>query len=334
MVCAMRGEVLHSEAIEAVVHGDRRAVVQVEHVLLDGEVPLVVERVVSGAPRRPPVMLVHGLAQNRFTWRVSQRSMSAFLAERGYEVLNVELRGHGRSREAGAGNARAFADYVDDVRRVTEALDAAPFAVGHSLGGGVLAAAATEVELRGLVHLAGVFSFARHNRTLRGIARLSLALEELLTLAPLRASTGWAGELLGKAYGLTDLAGYGLPLAGWVPGSMERDLLEERLARGFDWTSIEVWLQMSRWARGAPFQWAEPFAALDLPLFVVAGDHDRLLPPEDARVCFEASGSRDKQFLALNLFDHGAHFGHVDLILGKRAPELVWQPIVDWLDAR
>jgi polyhydroxyalkanoate synthase len=334
MVCGMLGDPTHVERLTVTIHGERTAEIEVEHVRVPGDSPLVLERVRCEVPRRGVVLLVHGLAQNRFTWRVSGRSFTAFLAEAGYEVLNVELRGHGRSRAAGAGNAREFAEYVEDVVRIVNGLDEPPFAIGHSLGAGVLAAAATEVELRGLVHLAGVYAFAQHNRTLRGLARVSLGLEDLLTLAPVRASTGWAGELIGAAYRLTDLAGYLLPLAGWVPGSIERELLEERLARGFDWTSIEVWLQMSRWARGAPFAYAEAFEQLDLPLLVIAGDHDALLPPADARICFEASGAADKQFFEANLFDHGAHFGHIDLILGRDAPRVVWDVILSWMQAR
>ena len=71
----------------------------------------------------PPAVLVHGFAQNRYTWRISRRSMSGWLAARGHEVLNVELRGHGNSRAYGAGNATAFPEYVDDVLRVLAELD-------------------------------------------------------------------------------------------------------------------------------------------------------------------------------------------------------------------
>jgi polyhydroxyalkanoate synthase len=334
MGVSMGFDLLHDETLEVVVDREERANLRVEHLGVSGEAPLVVERVTGATTGGPPVLLVHGLAQNRFTWRVKQRSMSGFLASRGYVVYNVELRGHGRSRAAGSQNATGFADYISDVAAVVDAVGEPPFAIGHSLGGGVLAGAATRVPLRGLVHLAGVFAFATQNPTLRALARLSLRLEPLLMQAPVRARTGWVGDLLGGAYSLTDLAGYGLPLAGWVPGSIERDLLEERLTRGFDWTSVEVWLEMARWATGEPFPWASDFAHTDVPLLVIAGDQDRLLSPEDARRCFEASGSRDKAFLELNLFDHGSHFGHLDLILGRHAPVQVWGPIVAWLEER
>lgn len=323
------------EVREEVVHGDRLATVRRDHVLLEDGPPLVVERTVSadGRPPRASVVLVHGFAQNRYTWRVSGRSMVAGLADAGFEVLNLELRGHGLSRRMGSGNARGFEEYIDDVARVARTCARPPFCVGHSLGGAVVVGASGRVPLAGVVPIAGVFTFASRNRTLRALGRLSLALSPVLR-SPVRMSTGWAGRLLGQLYAVSDIAGYGFPIAGWVPGSMERDLLEERLALGFDWTSLDVWLEMSAWANGAPVPGTEGFGAVDVPLLVLVGDADPLVRPADARACFEASGSTDKQLVELDAFHHAVHWGHVDLLLGRRAPEVVWPIVFDWLTAR
>lgn len=334
---------LHDGLHDEVIHGDRVEILRRRTQRLDAdgdEPPLAIDRTTSpeGAPHGP-VLLVHGFAQNRYTWRISRRSMSGFLAARGFDVLNVELRGHGNSREYGAGNATAFPQYVRDLRRVIATLDRPPFLIGHSLGGGACIGAAVEEEqagrpVRGLVHMAGVFTFARYNRTLRAVARVSRRIEPALARTPARVRTAWAGRLLGRMYKLTDVMGYGLPLAGWAPGSMERDLVEERLEKGFDWTSVEVWLQMARWARGERFPYADAFGELDRPVFVIAGDRDPLVPHGDARACFEASGSRDKRLLLLDAFEHEGHWGHIDVILGTRAPRHVWEPIATWMEAR
>ncbi len=297
--------------------------------------PLAVERTIGvRGDAGATVVLVHGLAQNRFSWRVSGRSFVAHLAELGFEVLNLELRGHGQSRAYGAGNAREFDEYVHDLQRVVECCKQPPFVIGHSLGGAVGIAVSTQSPLAGLVHLAGVFSFAQNNRLLRGLARATLACEPWLRTAPLRMSTGWAGELIARMYSITDVAGYGAPVAGWAPNSMERELLAERLQLGFDWTSIEVWLQMCRWARGEPLAHAEAFGHTDVPLLVLAGDLDPLVRPDDARACFEASGSSDKQLVIFDPFEHHVHWGHIDLILGHRAPDTVWPRICAWMHER
>lgn len=326
------------ERLDEIVHGDDTEPVFRERLELpaeDGHPPLAVERTIPVAgPFRPPVILVHGFAQNRYSWRLSRRSMVAWLARQGHEVLVLELRGHGESRALGAGNATEFHEYVVDLLRVIRRVEVPPFVIGHSLGGAVAIGASTEVPLAGLVHLAGVYTFATDNRTLRGLAHLTKAFEPLLTLAPVRMKTGWAGDLIARLYSVTDIAGYGAPIAGWVPDSFERDLLEERLTKGFDWTSVEVWLQMSRWATGEPLAYAPRFAEIDLPLLVIVGDADPLVRPADARRCYEGSGSTDKELLLMEAFEHQVHWGHIDLILGRKAPEEVWPRIGAWLAAR
>ena len=91
---------------------------------------------------------------------------------------------------------------------------------------------------------------------------------------------------------------------------------------------------MSRWALGEPLAWREAFRRTDLPLLVVWGDLDPLVTELDALACFNESGSSDKQWIRFDAFEHGAHFGHVDLILGRKAPDIVWPTLREWLVAR
>jgi polyhydroxyalkanoate synthase len=285
----------------------------------------------ASGPVRATVVLVHGLAQNRHTWQVSQRSLPAFFAEPGLATLNLELRGHGRSRALGAGNAAAFCEYVQDIERVAQSLSTPPFVIGHSLGAAAAIGAATVTPLAGVIHLAGVYGFATANPVLRGMARVSVKAESVLRHARVRVSTGWAGDVLGRLYSLTDIAGYGLPLAGWVPGSIQRTVLEERLRTGFDWTSLEVWLELCSWARGVEFPYAEAFRETNVPLFVLSGDADPLARPMDARPCFDDAATDDKTLVVLEPFEYETHWGHLDIILGDKAPSVVWPLLTNWL---
>lgn len=323
------------ESLREVVHGDEvAALVRQELVVRGAGPPIAVERSAPPDGGRALVVLVHGLAQNRFTWRIEGRSLCAWLVQRGFEVWNVELRGHGRSRALGAPSATAFDDYVDDLARVVSQAGQAPFVVGHSLGAAVALSVAPEYTLRGLVHLAGVYRFAEHNWALRALARLTLGFESHLRSAPPRVRTALLGRILGRLYALSDVAGYGAPISGWAPGSIERPLLEDRLARGFDWTSAEIWIQMSRWALGEPAPFVDSFPSLSMPLLVVAGDADPLVKPDDARAAFAASQSPDKELVVFDAYEHRVHWGHIDLILGQHAPEIVWPRLGDWLVAR
>ncbi|MBX9421544.1 alpha/beta fold hydrolase [Streptomyces lateritius] len=80
-------------------------------------------------------LLVHGMMADHRTWR----RVGPALAERGYRVIAVDLRGHGRSRRASGPEEYRPEDHADDL---VETLPAgAELAVGHSLGGLVLARA-------------------------------------------------------------------------------------------------------------------------------------------------------------------------------------------------
>jgi polyhydroxyalkanoate synthase len=330
--------VVHEQTLEVVIHRHRRAQVHVQQLKLPstGQVPpLAMERTrMSGGHSGPPVILIHGFAQNRFTWQVSGRSLPAYLAMAGFDVYNLELRGHGRSREYGSPSATCFKDYVEDLVAVVQDCEVAPFVMGHSLGAGVGVGACTLTPMAGLIHLAGVYQFGRTNPWLNGLARALLKVEKPLMRLPIRMRTRWVGELIAPLVVGADTAMHVLPFAGWVPGSMEKRLIQERVRKGFDWTNAEIWLDMARLAMGAPFPYKTGFQTVDVPLLVLAGDRDKLLSPEEARACFDDSGSSDKTFRLYEKAIDGMHWGHLDLVLGRYAPEVVWPEILAWMRAR
>ncbi|GAA2244197.1 hypothetical protein GCM10010232_34030 [Streptomyces amakusaensis] len=78
-------------------------------------------------------LLVHGVMSDHRSWR----RVGPALAERGYRVVAVDLRGHGASGRAASYGLR---EYADDL---VESLPAgAELAMGHSLGGLTLSLAA------------------------------------------------------------------------------------------------------------------------------------------------------------------------------------------------
>lgn len=296
---------------------------------LDGRLALV--RKVLPCVSGPPVVLVHGFAQNRYTWHSSGRSMSAWLAAQGFDVYVLELRGHGNSRASGSPDS--FADYIEDAEAVAAGLPEPAFWVGHSLGGAVSYALATRTKLRGVVGIGAVYRFGQTNAFIHWLARASNAAKVRGLLGMVNVRTRAAGQLLGRLYSITDLAGYAFPVSGWAPGSVEPELLAERLERGFDWTSLHVWLDMARWASDGDNEYAAAWARTDVPLFVITGDLDHLMPPADARAAYAESASTDKTLLDLDLWNSGVHWGHLDLISGIAAPEHLWAPVRDWLGA-
>jgi alpha-beta hydrolase superfamily lysophospholipase len=110
--------------------------------------------VADGTPRRGSVLLVHGLGEHSGRYAHVAEALNAI----GLDVTAYDHRGHGRS--GGPRGRLPHADaLVDDLRQVFDALAtedpawAPPFLLGHSMGGGIAARAATAglVTPRGLI---------------------------------------------------------------------------------------------------------------------------------------------------------------------------------------
>ncbi len=313
-----------------------------------GSIALVRKRL-EAAQTRGAVLLIHGFGQNRYTWHLSRRSLANYLAARGYDVFNLELRGHGRSRRAGTAYPAAFDDYVEDaaaaVRAVTSISEHRKvFLFGHSLGGAVSYAAAPLVEahLAGVVSFAGVYAFGDGQPIFRHLSRayrqagavLDPVLARMLPYVPVDL----IGRLMMVGEGLVDHDRFAaFPLTIWYPGTMERDILRERMTAGMDRTGFAVLRQMVDWAASGRFagtrDYDRDFSALHTPLLVLSADRDGLCTPRDCYPAYLGSESPHKNYRCFDIRDGGGHWGHVDLVLGRRAPVFVWPYVADWLDA-
>jgi pimeloyl-ACP methyl ester carboxylesterase len=82
------------------------------------------------AANRPPVVLLHGGGQTRHAWGETGRALAA----RGYEVIAMDLRGHGDSGWA-ADRDYSLDAYRDDLQAVQTYLGRPAVLMGASLGG-------------------------------------------------------------------------------------------------------------------------------------------------------------------------------------------------------
>ncbi len=328
---ATRARLAHEE-VDQRVDGDERVWVRKERWRVGERLAVLRKHARGPAPRRP-VLLVHGFAQNRYTWHTSRRSLSAWLAREGWDTWNMDLPGHGDSRAEG--HSEGFDAYVDALGQVLRAVEhetgQTPLLVGHSLGGAVAYAAATRFPVRGVVGIGALFRFAAANPALRALCHLTEALRAG-PLGAVQVRTRLAGRLLARLYSLSDIAGYALPVSGWAPGSMEEDVLAERLERGFDWTSANAWFDMARWGASGRFAHEDAWRQTRVPVLVMAGDLDHLALPDEARLAHDLSGSDDRALHVFGLDTTGLRWGHLDLVLGRHAPRHTWPVLGSWLE--
>jgi alpha-beta hydrolase superfamily lysophospholipase len=312
---------------------------------------MVRKRLADGRAPRGAVLLLHGITQNRYCWHLTRRSFANFLAFGGYDVYNADLRGVGRSRALGAPFPAAVDDHVElDVPALVDAVrrhsgEERIFVVGFSLGGALAYAAAPRIEgaLRGLVTFAGAYQLGRGLPALRQASRLCLELDRRFGPAPRGAPSpaplvGWLFHQYARFFnGPLNL----LPLAAWEPGAMEGDLVLEWAKRAFDKTSYGVTFDVMRWAADKRFtdstggvDYAERWRSAEVPVLVLAGSHDLLNAPRGVKAAYDQARSPDRTYRELGPEDGGKPWGHVDLILGRRAPTYVWPMVLDWLGGR
>ncbi|MFF9324784.1 alpha/beta fold hydrolase [Streptomyces sp. NPDC014776] len=96
-------------------------------------------------------LLVHGIMSDARTWH----RVGPLLADRGYRVIAVDLRGHGRSPRAAVYSPELFADDLVDTLPT-----GADLAIGHSLGGLSLLLAVDRLRPRRAVYADPAWSTA------------------------------------------------------------------------------------------------------------------------------------------------------------------------------
>jgi pimeloyl-ACP methyl ester carboxylesterase len=286
-----------------------------------------------------PVLLVHGFGQNRYAWHLPARSFANHLAWAGFDVFNLDLRGHGRSRHLGAHRCSSVYDYIEeDLPAAIEEVHALSgkrpvWVVGHSLGGLVAYAAAPRLQgaIAGLASIGSPYQLSRGSLTLGAVSLFLRALEIApIPNAPLPlAPVGLTMRLMHR---FAESPLYPLPFRGWHAGSLEPHVLEQHFRLAFDRGALAEMTDLFAFDKGGALgrrqaEYIAQFEALDIPLLVIAGANDDLAPPAAVRPGFVRSRARDKTYRALPL-------GHIDLLVGRDAPLMTWSLVEGWLKKR
>jgi polyhydroxyalkanoate synthase subunit PhaC len=342
--------ILNEARIEQTIDRDERArfhkaLVVVKVPDRGGPVPLAMVRKRSGASdeTRAPVLLIHGYGQNRYVWHLPARSFSNYLARAGFDVFNLDLRGHGRSRHLGARLPAHVTEFVrEDVPAAVEEIQKLSgnrpiYIIGHSLGGLIAYAASPRLNgaLAGVTTLGSPYQFTRGSPTLMILGWLMLHLDRRMPLGHGALELKALGEAMRSLRMFIESPIFPLPIRGFAPRSMEPAVLAQHMSLAMDRGSITVlrnmFLRAAEWRNSGErlggLADAEAFEALDIPMLVIAGTKDDLAPPGSVEPAFQRSRSSDKTYRSFPR-------GHIDLIMGMDAPQTVWPLIESWIGTR
>ncbi len=346
--------ILSTKVVEQVIDGARTGRFRKDVVLArpGGEdarragIPLAMvrKRALGGGDTLGSVLLIHGYGQNRYAWHLPSRSFGNYLAAAGFDVFNLDLRGHGRSRHLGARPPSDLSEYVrEDVPAAVAEVERLSghertFLVGHSLGGliGYGAAPSLGQRIGGVVTLGSPYHFTRGSRFLSFVGDTMLALDRKVGFGDAAVPLKNVGKIMRLARVFVESPLFPLPIRGYAPKSMEPRILGQHMSLAMDRGSLTVIRRMflsaakardSGHRLGVLYGFAEQFEAMDTPLLVIAGSRDGLAPPEAVRPAYARSNARDKTYRTFPR-------GHIDLIMGREAPLTIWPLIRRWLEDR
>ena len=241
--------------------------------------------------RGPALLLLHGIGDSSQTWVPLMRRLA-----RRYTVLAPDLLGHGASDKPRADYS--VAAYANGMRDLMEVLGIErATVVGHSLGGGVAAQIAYQYPERCerlvLVASGGVA------RDVNPVLRLAAAPFAELAMPPLQWPIGRFGGALVlnvlRALG-TDLGRDATELRAvfeGMPDGSSRGAFTRTLRSVVDWRG-QVVTMLDRC-----------YLAESVPIQLVWGAHDAIIPVEHAHLAHEAMPSS-----RLSIYPEAGHFPH------------------------
>jgi pimeloyl-ACP methyl ester carboxylesterase len=298
-----------------------------------------------------PVILCHGMGSNRFNMDGPGRtSLARHLNESGYDVWGLELRGAGKSRRRlrvpPVPWSWTFEDYVQHdvpaaLRLVRELTGQPRFLwVGHSLGGMV---AYASLMTPAAESFAGVVTLGSPGMTDVGHEAIDrwIQLRRMLKLAPARIPSRFVACTASPFAGLI-ASSFGNVVRDWFwhPDNLDLSVVRFMMRNGVEDLPRALIVEFARWYEAKRmsdrydlFAFGDHMERIRVPILVIAGSRDRLTPPADLERLVERLGSADKTYFLAGHASGIAHeYSHVDLVLGRHAPDEIYPVVTEWLD--
>lgn len=248
----------------------------------------------EGQPNGPPLLLVHGFSASLHTWEPWVERLGD-----DYRIISIDLPGHGLTR-APAGYAASIEAFRDAVHAFTVQQGLEHFAIaGSSMGGNVAweyaLAYPEQVDALILVDASGW----QDTRAEAADEPQTFKLLRNPVLSPL----------------LRDLDNTRLVRGGLEASFADTSLVTDSMVERYSELSRapghrDILLQMTLGFRSRNYATPERLTALNMPVLILTGDTDRLVPPAHARQFNEAI--RGSQLVTFQATGHIPHEERAD----------------------
>ena len=288
---------------------------------------------------RSTVMMLHGLGSNHRGFHFPGRSLARWLARRGHDVWLPELRGHGRSRVDRFD--WCLDEYLEyDIPAILAAIRKFSAAdrihwVGHSMGGILLmcyGAMHPNAPIARGVAVGSALDYRVGSTDFAELLPLRPLLEPLVAI-PYGSLIHLLSPLMGEK-AMEAIVRFNV----W-PSNVEPKIIKQLHACCFH--SIPTSLLANLATAFEPdglcvcsgVRICEEASSCCFPLRLIAGSRDAQVSVEAVEHTAELVGSNTD--VVVCGADEGCadHYGHWDLLVGRRAPVEVWPKIAHWVES-
>lgn len=293
-----------------------------------------------------PVILVHGIAQNKFAMDLDEfHSLAQYLKVRGFPVFAVSLRGSGLSHHKGLFESKKKYFTFDEhvlydapaiIKRVLE-LTQAPAVnwIGFSLGG-MIGYAFTGLDISE-----------------------SKKIQTLITLGSPGKADYLNGKLIqqfikhpwiSKFISIRSSSRLISPLGKYIftpfdkflfnPKNTQRSTIQKLMANCIEPINQGLIDELTNWARlkkelsvDKTIDYRKNLENIKIPTLIISGSVDHIAPPVQVRYAYEKIASKSKKFIiAGKKYNFKEDYGHLCLTVGEYAPEEIFPLILNWLE--
>jgi poly(3-hydroxyalkanoate) synthetase len=290
-----------------------------------------------------PLLLVHGVGANRYNFDLTDdTSLARYLAQSGYDVWLVELRGRGYSMRprlfSGVRYDWSFDEYcekdlpaaADTVLRASGAkrLHLVGFSVGALASYAFLSDPHRKVEVASLTSIGGPATFKRAGSHVSGrIVRSVRWLRHRFFMRVLAPISGYLHpQPLHLIYNPENTSG---PVQRRAMVNLIANFSHNELLQYADWLVNDTFRSIDQRR-----DYRAELPRITLPILFLAGPRDLLAPPDAVKDAYDAVSSTEKRFVICSRAQKfSVNYGHFDMLIGKHAPAEIYPVLRDWLDA-
>lgn len=287
-----------------------------------------------------PILIVPGYGMNNFIFGFHPRgtSLESWLAEAGYEVWSVNLRGQGDSRPSrkGAGDI-SLLNYVrhdlpaaiDEVLKKTRSQSSKLALLGASLGGTIVyayLALTKQHAVARVVTMGAPLAWESVHPILR-VAFFWPRLASTVRLNNTRKMVRRAMPLLIRAPQLLSIY--------MNTRNIDMDCMDE-MTQTVEDPEPSINHDIARWIRNRDLildgvNITTALERVELPLMVVLSNKDGIVPEDTALSVCKTWGGTSPEVLRVG--DAENWYAHANLFVADDAPQLVFDPIIRWLQS-